>query len=94
MALENGSKLKVDFSAIGNASIEKLTIPSGTIDVEVVGSAHALRNWQPLIACGMAAIGEQVKAQVSGIGNGEAVFECRNGMLGVKFNRGCIIYFK
>ncbi len=42
----------------------------------------------------MAAIGEQVKAQVSGIGNGEAVFECRNGMLGVKFNRGCIIYFK
>ena len=94
LALENGAKLKVDLSAAGSASIEKLIIPSGTINIEVIGASHALRNWQPLVACGTAVIGEQVKALVLGDGNGEAVFESRNGILGVKFNRGTILYFR
>ena len=78
----------------GGASIEKLIIPSGTINIEVIGASHALRNWQPLVACGTAVIGEQIKALVSGDGNGEAAFECRNGILGVKFNRGFALIFR
>ena len=94
LALENGAKLKVDLSAVDSASIEKLIIPSGTITVEVAGASHALRNWQPLVACDTAVIGKQVKALVLGDGNGEAVFESRNGILGVKFSRGTILCFR
>ena len=91
LALADGAKLKVDLASVDSAFVEKLVIPSGTVDVEVVGAGRALRNWQPLFRCDTATIGNQVKARVAGEGNGEAVFEWRNGVLGVKFDRGCAI---